>query len=312
MAIACPICASNVPNHSQYGTDGDSLKCPRCGTYKILGSASAMWKANNPTERQVANASGWLREHPNVVINSNDISNLLVVTPPSVADRAMKLLLLMEQKITDLGTYLTINANSTDIREWLGASYSINENELRYLFNTFLISEMGFVSSPDRPVGIILYNGQISPKGYAYLNSLRHNPTLSQIGFCAMWFDENVLPVWTDAISPAILDAGYEAKRIDTHQHNNKIDDEIIVMIRRSKFVVADFTGQRGGVYFESGFALGLGLPVIWACEKSQLKEVHFDNRQYNFLQWEKEKLPEFRKALQSRIEATLGRGTFS
>lgn len=64
-------------------------------------------------------------------------------------------------------------------------------------------------------------------------------------------------------MEPAIKDAGYDAKRIDTVHHNNRIHDEVIAMLRRSKFVVADFTGQRGGVYFEAGFALGLGLQVI-------------------------------------------------
>ena len=38
--------------------------------------------------------------------------------------------------------------------------------------------------------------------------------------------------------------------------------------IRKSKFLIADFTGQRGGVYYEAGFAYGLGLPVIWTCRK--------------------------------------------
>jgi hypothetical protein len=30
--------------------------------------------------------------------------------------------------------------------------------------------------------------------------------------------------------------------------------------IQKSRFVVADYTGQRNGVYFEVGFAVGLGL----------------------------------------------------
>ena len=42
----------------------------------------------------------------------------------------------------------------------------------------------------------------------------------------------------------------------------NKIDDEIVAEIRRSKFIIADFShgsdGARGGVYFEAGFAHGL------------------------------------------------------
>ena len=128
-----------------------------------------------------------------------------------------------------------------------------------------------------------------------------------------MWFDNSMKAIWNDAISPAILAAGYEPKRIDEHPHNNRIDDEIIALIRRSRFVVADFTGQRGGVYFEAGFALGMNLPVIWTVKKSALAEVHFDNRQYNFVTWEEDNLPEFKLNLQYRIEATsaLGRGTW-
>ena len=73
---------------------------------------------------------------------------------------------------------------------------------------------------------------------------------------------------------------------------------------------MADFTGHRGGVYFEAGFALGLGLQVIWTVRKDALEGSHFDTRQFNFIQWEDGKLPEFRAALQNRIEATIGRGT--
>ena len=65
-------------------------------------------------------------------------------------------------------------------------------------------------------------------------------------------------------------------------------------------------------MYFEAGFALGLGLQVIWTCKESDLKDVHFDNRQYNFVIWEEDKLNEFKVALQNRIEATIGRGNFS
>ena len=62
-----------------------------------------------------------------------------------------------------------------------------------------------------------------------------------------------------------ILEAGYDPVRIDHIEHINRIDDEIIAQINASRFVVADFTGHRGGVYFEAGYALGLGLPVFWS-----------------------------------------------
>jgi hypothetical protein len=74
--------------------------------------------------------------------------------------------------------------------------------------------------------------------------------------------------------------AGYTPVIVNAVEHVNKIDDEIISQIRNARFLVADFTGHRGGVYFEAGFALGLGLPVFWTCKKDHLDHLHFDVRQ--------------------------------
>jgi hypothetical protein len=54
-------------------------------------------------------------------------------------------------------------------------------------------------------------------------------------------------------LQKGISDAGFEPLRINMKEHVNKICDEIIAEIRRSRFVVADYTGQRGGVYYEAG-----------------------------------------------------------
>lgn len=321
--IECPICKSHA-NEEPIALGAGKLACPRCGSFSISGTASVMWKATNPNVRQVSNASGWIREHQRVLINSDGIEALLSVPTPSVAERAKKILTTLEKAVPSISEWQNIyvvnpaNISITYENEphlinnqlfWLGISYSVNPDELRYLLAEYLNRESSFLTISDQSNHLKV---QITPKGYAYLAELRKTQVNSQIGFCAMWFDKSVLPIWTNAIEPAIKDAGYYAKRIDTDHHNNRIDDEIIAMIRRSKFVVADFTGQRGGVYFEAGFALGLGLEVIWTCKKSDLKEVHFDNRQYNFVTWEEDKLGDFKTALQNRIEATIGRGNFS
>jgi hypothetical protein len=73
--------------------------------------------------------------------------------------------------------------------------------------------------------------------------------------------------------------------------------------------LVADFTIQRGGVYFEAGYGLGLGMHVIWTVRSDALNDVHFDNRQYNFIRWEAGKWDALEFALKNRIEATIGRG---
>jgi len=119
-----------------------------------------------------------------------------------------------------------------------------------------------------------------------------------------MWFDQRMNQFFNNGIKPAIEHDGTKCSRIDLLQHNNKICDEIIAEIRRSSYLVADFTGNRGGVYFEAGFAYGLGIPVIWTIRKDHLDDVHFDTRQYNHIVYETEE--ELKEKLLNRIKATI------
>jgi nucleoside 2-deoxyribosyltransferase len=126
-----------------------------------------------------------------------------------------------------------------------------------------------------------------------------------------MWFDASMSKAYNKGIALGVEDAGYKPIRIDRKDHNNKIDDEIIAEIRRSRFLVADFTqgdaGTRGGVYYEAGFAHGLNIPVIFTCREDVIDKVHFDTRQYNHIKW---KTPdELRSRLAQRISATIGDG---
>ena len=52
-----------------------------------------------------------------------------------------------------------------------------------------------------------------------------------------------------------------------------------------------------------------LSRAVIWTIKDSELGDVHFDNRQYNFITWNNDNLSDFQTKLQNRIEATIGRG---
>jgi nucleoside 2-deoxyribosyltransferase len=119
-----------------------------------------------------------------------------------------------------------------------------------------------------------------------------------------MWFHPDMDLTFQVRICPALEETGYRPLRVDMAEHNEKIDDRIVAEIRKSGLVIADFTGQRGGVYFEAGFALGLGLPVIWSCRADQIDQVHFDTRQYNHIVWTTP--DDLRVKLRNRIEATL------
>lgn len=113
---------------------------------------------------------------------------------------------------------------------------------------------------------------KIAPRGWNRIEELLKVNADSQQGFVAMWFDDSIQVVYEEAISQGISDAGYRPHKVDLREHTGKIDDEIIAQIRRSRFVLADFTGQRGGVYFEAGFGKGLGLEVIWTCREDDIK----------------------------------------
>jgi nucleoside 2-deoxyribosyltransferase len=119
-----------------------------------------------------------------------------------------------------------------------------------------------------------------------------------------MWFDSSLDEVWENGFKAALKQVGYNPIRVDLTEHNEKICDRIIAEVRKSGLVVADFTGQRGGVYFEAGFAMGLGIPVIWSCRDTDVKELHFDTRQYNHIVWTDP--ADLKKKLINRIEATL------
>ena len=184
-------------------------------------------------------------------------------------------------------------------RAW---SESTEESEVSYLIE--YLQEKNWVT-------LNLAAGcRVTVDGYSFLEERRSAPASSQ-AFVAMWFDSSTDHVYADGIQPAIEHAGYAPMRIDRTEHINKIDDEVIGELRRSRFVVADFTsgdeGARGSVYYEAGFARGLGIPVIGTCRSDQIDDIHFDTRQYAHIRWPHPS--ELQPALEARIGAVIGEG---
>jgi hypothetical protein len=311
---SCPVCRFDGCDRAYHRNDTVTIICRRCGKFGLTGSAEVMVRARHLQGRALANLSGWIRENQRTMIRDGDLDGLSALNTPTVAERADKLLKELARQHPGVGETFDLNfpdLGTTD-PSWIAVTWSESILEVQYLLIDYLHDAVNAIDGtiPRGVSGSVhLMSGRITPHGHQLLEDLRGANPGSSIGFCAMWFGDDVKPLWTDAIEPAIRRAGYEPKRIDQHEHVNRIDDEIVAMIRRSRFVVADFTGHRGGVYFESGFALGLGLRVIWLCREDQLKESHFDTRQYNFLVWNPGEYVDIAKRLQNRIEATLGRG---
>ena len=236
-----------------------------------------------------------------------------------IYDRADRLLRFMSEQTElagepiDLGNYslkseVPANSISLGAMAW---SESTSPSEISYLVE--YLNEEGWVEELNRTSSFgrtHLGEYRITVRGHSRIAEQAVGSDPSQ-AFVAMWFDNSVRDAYDEGIEPAILDCGYQPKRIDRDPTVDKIDDAIIAEIRRSRFIVADFThgekGPRGGVYYEAGFAHGLGVPVIFTCRKDMIDEVHFDTRQYAHILWDSS--GDLRSSLRDRILARIGEG---
>lgn len=175
------------------------------------------------------------------------------------------------------------------------------ENEGAYIFFRNALQDDGLIEISNAAGCITL-----TAKGWNRIAEIERNIAgkNSNQGFVAMAFDKTLDCIYKNGIERAINENGYTSRRMDLKEHNEKICDAIIAEIRKSRFIVADFTLQRSGVYFEAGYALGLGIPVIWTCKESDKENLHFDTRQYNHILWGNEL--DLYKRLGVRIKATI------
>jgi hypothetical protein len=315
----CPLCGAPAYEDNDPHISASLVICLACGKYRLRHMASELAGLNqNPKRylvshrlRSIADAS--LRGKPKnssfPIYDSEDFKKMLESSDYPVSEKLNLLLSHLGHLSDHPGDLLRFDIQY-DYSVLSARNYSETSFYLQALDDQNLITRV----APDSSQNMILTtrfgeNGQalkVTARGWAELERLRQLGAESSNGFIAMWFDPSRKP-FDNAITQAIEAAGYLPIRIDRVEHVNRIDDEIIARIRQAKFLVGDFTNQNKGVYFEAGFMLGLGRPVFWVCEKEDLKNVHFDTRQYNTIDYES---PEDLKArLQVRIEALFGAG---
>jgi hypothetical protein len=206
-----------------------------------------------------------------------------------------------------LGASISIGINNPETQRFFAETESSNLQETSSLLT--MLRDMGHIDGAFSSAGIAHVRPTAS--GWHELDRLNRRQIDSSQAFVAMWFNEATNDAYVKGIVPALIDAGYKPVRIDKKEHLNKVDDEIIAEIRRSRFLVADFTCDpgkvRGGVYYEAGFAQGLGIPVIWTCRDVSMKDLHFDTRQYAHIVWKDS--DDLYMQLKSRIGAAIGDG---
>ena len=166
--------------------------------------------------------------------------------PLSVSDRANRALKFIGEQTKVLGQKVDLS-NLYD--RMLPLTKSQRREEVTFLKDYLL--QRGWIQVPRAE---LYHSVVISMEGYSHLDELAHPGAASSQAFVAMWFDPSMNEAYENGLAAGVENAGYQPFRVDFSQYNDKIDDKIIAEIRRSRFLVADFTcgstGVRGGVYF--------------------------------------------------------------
>ncbi|MBZ5506048.1 MAG: nucleoside 2-deoxyribosyltransferase [Acidobacteriia bacterium] len=280
--------------------DGLLIDCPRCGQYELVGleaiSSSYKWTPEIRSSLSCAARQAFAAGQP------------LRITAANVVEFAGPH---MDTRVSDNQERLLREAARRAGRPQMGASFSLTQDftlidchsaeefnwHIEWLETQKLVFRTG--AGPDT-VQLTL-----SMEGWKQVQPIPRAGGIPGRCFVAMWFDTSMTEVFELGISRAVTDCGFPPPiRIDRKEHNNQITDEIIAAIRDAEFVVADFTGNRGGVYYEAGFARGLGRPVIYCCKASDFEDRHFDTQLINHIKWSGP--TDLRQNLANRIKATI------
>lgn len=322
MTAQCAVCGMNegveVFAQGERETYRLHAECPTCGVYEIRTDLWSLFR-DSPDSKDIGPLRPYLAAHLRQATDAGELVLLTNENWRSFADGhrstpvAIQMQKLLERiaRDTNIGEWLHV----PDIRGRLAASADIHsEDELAFVFNH--LDDEGLIEQEILPPprekwkpdgswekteqGVRLtVNGwnAVAPTGGGVPNTV----------FVAMAFRDDLRSAYDDGIVPAVEDdCKLRVVRIDRVHHNENITNRIIASIRTASIVVADFTTQNQGVYYEAGFAEALGRIVIRTCRADDFHRLHFDTRQFFHIRWND--ASDLRTKLAEHIQATAPR----
>jgi hypothetical protein len=291
----CPVCGLALDAVERFGNrDAYHLTCQRCGRYGMSGTLLAVGFPT-ATGQQRAGLMAALRD---ATARGEEV---LLSTDNWEGTATHFATFSIPQKLRRLLEYIGSKSQNR-----AGARVVINDQLEFPTFAATDVEEFNFLRRALLQQKLLEVNGDgltLTLEGWeAYRPNRGGTPGTC---FVAMAFDATLDAAYDQGIRPAVAeDCAFTIVRVDRVEHNDNINDRIISEIRACQFLVADFTLHRNGVYFEAGFAMGLGRPVVWTCRRDQMREAHFDTRPYNHIIWDTP--AELREKLTNRIKATV------
>ncbi|MCM2280098.1 MAG: nucleoside 2-deoxyribosyltransferase [Oligoflexia bacterium] len=309
--------------------DASEINCPVCIRYQVTRmELHSLEKEELPAAQRVLVISQTIRdarsgmvtiwssggtvEKPYIVRKLGDYAGRTI----SHAGKPDALLETCAKKLAGLNPFQHFRLEEQDAYLLQMDGFREMQQWLRILLDQKLLESETFEKVDRRGLGGTTYDVKtfpfyISAKGWARIEELFRNVN-SNKAFIAMAFGHSERASIQKAVEDACAATGWEAFTIDKKEHINGITDEIIASINQSRFIVAEFTGNNPGVYYEAGYAAGKGIPVVLVVKKAQLDDqaqgVHFDTRHINHIAWTD--YDDLKKKLINRINAVIPRSS--
>lgn len=298
MPSECFIC--KYPANTEFLRDVSgvvTIVCERCGKYSVSRRLSLTPSISDGIRCALSAATRDASESGQTLVLSE--SNMESLASPylsmTTAARVQKLLKLLARKAVRPGSEVTMNPEA----DFPLAAAATREEFLTYLA---YLEQDGLIHVPSRAARA--FGISVAYKGWQQVEPGIQPGGIPGRCFVAMSLDPKMNDAYRSGILPAITDCEFDPRcMLDIHT-NEGITDRILAEITQAQFVVADFTGQRQSVYFEAGFARGLGRPVIWTCHKDEIAKVHFDTRHFGHVLWADP--VELRERLSDAIRSTI------
>jgi hypothetical protein len=294
----CPVCSQNATVSNLGGRDGYRVECPRCKPFVAPGLLLRTVLKGQNSDSEIKELLPYLSAY---IRQSNERGERVVLEDKNWRNFALA------HKSTPMPRKVTKMLEVIAARSAYGHSTKLDQVNDLSLVDAKDLTEFAFLLKHLTELGYIIRSGDAWTYGLKVKGWEQLQPTAGIPGKCfvAMWFHEDLKDAYHNGIYLAVKDdRKMDPVRLDLVEYNEKICDKIVAEIRTCQFLVADVTRQRQNVYFEAGFAMGLGRPVIWTCKEDDFTNVHFDTQQYNYILWKEAK--DLRTKLTDRIKATI------
>ncbi len=268
----CPLCGSPaIKEFPQIMAHKYYIQCDRCGEYEISDKFIIFRDVGEELSKVGYILSGLARElhetdgeAPNFTYENLETSlkHHLIPDVKNIEEKIQKLI----QRIREKTSYFGEEIELGNMESVVPLAYAKNVKELKALLNLISgkrIASVKFVERSAAGIPVTDVKVVLSADGWDLGNKIDSKNKESERGFVAAWFDDSMDENIT-AAEEAISESGFIPVCIRDKHFSERIMDKALGEIRRSRFVIVDLTGNRGSVFFEAGFAFGLGIETIY------------------------------------------------